>query len=354
MNKTSYFRPEIDRMSGYVPGEQPKNIANLTKLNTNENPYPPTPKLEAVLRDFELDRLRRYPDPMSDAFRDAVARRWGVPREMVLAGNGSDDVLNLVFRAFSSPELSVAFPEPTYSLYPILAAMQGASVRRIALDPDTFAMPDDFAAQAAGANLLLIARPNAPTGNSFPLARIEEVCRNFDGIVLIDEAYADFAADHCMELAKKYPNVIVSRTFSKSYALAGLRLGYAVAAEPVIAGLMKLKDSYNLDALTQTIGLVAFEDEDYLREIVAKIKAERKRLRDKLAAFDFELIASEANFLFAAPPGGGGEALFGYLRELGIVVRYFPGPATGRFVRITVGTPEQDDRLLAAVADFLH
>lgn len=353
MSRKSYFRPEIDAMTGYTPGEQPK-LTRLVKLNTNENPYPPSPRIVELLRSFDLDRLRRYPDPAADRFRDAVAARWGVTRDQVIAGNGSDDILNLVFRAFTSPKLAAAFPEPTYSLYPVLAAMQGADVRKIDLVPGSFALPDDFEARIEGANLLVIARPNAPTGNSFPPVRMERLCAAFDGIVLFDEAYADFADDHCVELAKKYPNVIVSRTFSKSYSLAGLRLGYAIACRELIDGLMKLKDSYNLDALTQAIGQTAFEDTGYLAETVAKVKTERERMRGELVKLGFEVVPSETNFLFAAPPAGDGEALFRHLRNSGIIVRYFPGAATGRYVRISVGTPEQGDELLAAIRMHLN
>ncbi len=348
----SYFRAEIEAMAGYVPGEQPK-LNRLIKLNTNENPYPPSACIRKLLADFDLDRLRRYPDPTADAFRDAVAARWGIARDQVIAGNGSDDILTMVFRAFAAPDRPVACPEPTYSLYPVLAAMQGASVRRIALQPGSFALPDDFLEQARGANLLAIARPNAPTGNSFPRTVMAEICDRFDGMVLIDEAYADFAEDHCVELAMSRSNVIVSRTFSKSYSLAGLRLGYAVAHPQVIAGLMKLKDSYNLDALTQAVGLAAYEDTDYHEDCVGRVKATRAELLEELRALAFEVVPSETNFLFAAPPGGDGEGYFRYLREQAVIVRYFPGPVTGRYVRITIGTPEQMAELLAVTRRWL-
>lgn len=348
----SYFRSEIEAMSGYVPGEQPK-LNRLVKLNTNENPYPPSIRIRKLLADFDLDRLRRYPDPTADEFRDAVASRWGITRDQVIAGNGSDDILTMVFRAFAAPDLPVACPEPTYSLYPVLAAMQGAPVRRIALQPGTFALPDDFLEQVRGANLLAIARPNAPTGNSFPLSVMAEICDRFDGMVLIDEAYADFAEDHCAELAVSRPNVIVSRTFSKSYSLAGLRLGYAVAHPQVIAGLMKLKDSYNLDALTQAVGLAAYEDTDYHEECVKRVKEVRAGLLKELLNLGFEVVPSETNFLFAAPPGGDGEGYFRYLREQAVIVRYFPGPVTGRYVRITIGTPEQMQELLTVTRHWL-
>ncbi len=349
----SYFREEVEHMFGYVPGEQPK-MERLLKLNTNENPYPPSPQLRNILADFDLARLRLYPDPRADAFRDAVAARWGVARDQVIAGNGSDEILSLVFRAFTSPDLPVSCLEPSYSLYPVLAAMQGAQVRKVALQPGVFTIPDDILEQIKGTNLLVIARPNAPTGNSFPMATMTEICDHFDGIVLIDEAYADFAEDHCAELAATRPNVIVCRTFSKSYSLAGLRLGYAVAHPQVIAGLMKLKDSYNVDALTQAIGLAAYEDRSYHAHCVSRLKTTRESLFGELLTLSFEVVPSETNFLFAAPPGGDGEAFFRYLRDNRIIVRHFPGATTGRYVRITVGTAEQMSEFLVFTRRWLE
>ena len=211
----SYFRPEIDAMTGYVPGEQPK-LQNLIKLNTNENPYPPSPKAAEFLRNFDYSKLRRYPNPMADDLRDAIAQRNGMSRENIVVGNGSDDVLTMIFRCFTDKERPMAMLYPSYSLYAELAAMQNAQVIKIALDPDTFELPENLLEQAAPANLLMLTRPNAPTGNTFDYDTVSNICRNFDGIVVIDEAYADFAPDNCMGLTKELDNVIVMRTFSKS------------------------------------------------------------------------------------------------------------------------------------------
>lgn len=345
----SYFRPEIDAMSGYVPGEQPK-MADLVKLNTNENPYPPSPKVREVLEKFSYERLRRYPDPLADALRDAIAAEFGVKRENVIAGNGSDDILTMAFRCFTAPDRPLACLNPTYSLYPELAKMQGAPVIRIALDPaEDFAMPENLLEQAKKANLLIITRPNAPTGNSFPLDFMREICRNFDGVVLFDEAYADFADDNCMEFAKTFDNVLVSRTFSKSYSLAGLRLGFAVGNAALIHGMFKVKDSYNLDMLTQEIARAAFADQRYMKENAARIRATRGELAESLRALGFSVVPSQTNFLFAAPPDGDGQRCFLKLREAAVIVRYFSGPVTGRYVRITIGTPEEMARLLAVL-----
>ncbi len=341
----SYFRPEIDAMQGYVPGEQPK-MQQLIKLNTNENPYPPSEKVLQALKDLDMKRLRLYPDPLADDLCNLIAERWGLSRNMVIAANGSDDLLTMVFRAFTSENLAVSFLDPTYSLYKILAQMQHAEVRKIALEGDNFAMPADILEQAKGSNLLIITRPNAPTGNSFAKAQMREICANFDGVVLIDEAYADFAEDNCIDFVKEFSNVIVSRTFSKSYSLAGMRLGYAVGDARLIDGLYKLKDSYNVDLVAQTAAKASFADEENLQKNCEKIKTTRSAVRKELEDMNFTIVPSEANFLFAAPPDGDGEGYFKALRDEAIIVRYFPGERTGKYVRITIGLPEEMEKLL--------
>ena len=341
----SYFRPEIDALAGYTAGEQPK-IPDLIKLNTNENPYPPSPAVETALREFDISRLRRYPDPFADELRDIFAADCQVKRENVIVGNGSDDLLTMCFRAFTSPERPVAVFEPSYSLYPVLAAMQGAEVIRIKLAGGTFAYPENAVALAGKANMLIITRPNAPTGTLCPKAQVRNYCRDFDGIVLIDEAYADFASDNCMDLASEFDNVIVMRTFSKSCSMAGVRLGYAVGNPVLIEGLMKLKDSYNVDMLSQLIGKANYLDKDYRSECVAAIRRDRDHLAAELKKIGFDIPDSQANFLFAAPPDGDGERCFAYLRENAVLVRYFKGETTGRYIRITIGTPEENRRVL--------
>jgi histidinol-phosphate aminotransferase len=341
----SYFRTAIDALAGYTPGEQPK-MNRLVKLNTNENPYPPSPGIAAALGAFSLENLHRYPDPTADALRDEIAARFGVKRENVICGNGSDDLLTMIFRAFADPELPVAVLEPSYSLYPVLAAMQEAPVIRMPLDPDTFELKRPLAELAKGANLVMLTRPNAPTGNSLPRDEVERFCAGFDGIVAIDEAYADFADDNCMEFAAKYDNVLVLRTFSKSYSLAGLRLGYAVGNAVLIDGLMKLKDSYNVDMLAQIVGRAAFADTETLAAHTSAIRATKERLITELKKLGFTIISSQSNFVFASPADGDGERVFTELRRNAVIVRYFPGKVTGRFIRITVGTDAEIDRLL--------
>ena len=348
----SYFRPEIDAMSGYVPGEQPK-MADLVKLNTNENPYPPSPEVAKAFQTLDFARLRRYPDPMADSLRKEIARHWAVEMQNVICGNGSDDLLTMIFRAFTSTELPVAVLDPSYSLYPELAAMQNAPVIRIKLAPGSFALPEDLLKQAEKANLLMIVRPNAPTGTLFPKEEIIRICDGFDGIVVIDEAYADFAPDNCIDLAKSRKNVIVIRTFSKSYALAGIRLGYAIGAEELIGGLFKLKDSYNLDMMTQIAGEASFRDQSYFAERRAEVVEMRDILAVELKKRGFEVPESASNFLFVSPPDGNAAGLFEQLRSRAVIVRYFSAPETAKYVRITIGTQEENKRLLDAIDEIL-
>jgi histidinol-phosphate aminotransferase len=265
---------------------------------------------------------------------------------MVIAANGSDDLLTMVFRAFTSDKLEVSFLDPTYSLYKILAQMQHAKVRKIQLIGDKFEMPSNILEQANGSNLLIITRPNAPTGNNFAKDKMREICEKFDGVILIDEAYADFAEDNCIDLVKEYSNVIVSRTFSKSYSLAGMRLGYAVGDARLIDGLYKLKDSYNVDLVAQTAAKAAFADEENLLKNCKAIKETREMMRKALEDMNFTIVPSETNFLFAAPPDNDGEGYFKALRDAAIIVRYFPGERTGKYVRITIGLPEEMEKVL--------
>ena len=332
-------------MKGYAPGEQPQRIGGWIKLNTNENPYPPSPAVNDVLQGCDPSALRLYPDPICSELRKTVAELYGYAPENVILGNGSDDILTIAVRSFVPENGTVASPDPSYSLYPVLASIQGAECINIPLD-DKFNLPANFAELAGDASLIFIPRPNAPTGGVFPLEEMRKICREFNGIVLIDEAYADFADDNCIDFVKEFSNVIISRTLSKSYSLAGIRLGYAIASEKIIDGMMKVKDSYNVNALTQKIALAALKDQDYLAENVRKICEVRKFLSDSLKERGFEVVDSQSNFVFAAPPDRNGEQLYNKLKEQGILVRYFPGKITGKYVRITVGTKEEIDKLL--------
>jgi histidinol-phosphate aminotransferase len=335
-------------MTGYVPGEQPKDPGRVIKLNTNENPYPPS---ETALATARVDGLHRYPDPIANDVRDAAAALFGVDRDWIIAGNGSDDILTIVIRTFVDQGGSAAWFNPSYSLYPILLDIQGA--RSIAIELDhSFSIPSDTAAQAAGASLLMVTRPNAPTGTAWPLATMRQLAEDFDGAVLIDEAYADFADDSCASLVREYDNVIVCRTLSKGYSLAGIRLGFAYANPAIIAQMMKVKDSYNINALTQRIGAAALRDQETLQANVDRVRKTRAETVSQLTGLGFDVLPSQTNFLFARPPGDAAN-LADNLKQRNIFIRYFSAPRCRDYVRISIGTDDEMGQLLDALRDLL-
>lgn len=340
------IRRSVAKMTPYTPGEQPR-APGLIKLNTNENPYPPSPLVSEALRQFAADGLRLYPDPMAVELRAAIAELHGCSIENVFAGNGSDEILALCTRAFVEPDGVIAWFEPSYSLYPVLAAIADTKTRAIPLEGD-FSLPPAEAVDPE-ISLLFITTPNAPTGLAYPRARVEAICTACRGVVVLDEAYVDFAPEHFADLALSRPNVLVSRSFSKSYSLAGLRLGYALGPAPLIEALYKIKDSYNLDQFAQRLGLAAIRDHAWMRANAEKIIATRGRVAASLLARGWQVLPSATNFLFARPPDGNARDMFDRLRARNILVRHFPGPRTGEYLRITIGTDAQMDALLAAL-----
>jgi histidinol-phosphate aminotransferase len=342
------IRKAVQVLKGYTPGEQPQ-VPGLVKLNTNENPYPPSPHIAAVLKSFSAESLRLYPDPLAVKLREAIARKHGCKLENIFAGNGSDEVLALCTRAFVEPSGTVGFFEPSYSLYPVLAEIQDVATKPVWLNTDfSWRMEPGYAA-----SLFFLANPNAPTGIQFPRETVRAFCQKFPGVVLVDEAYVDFADYDCSDLALSLSNVLVARTLSKSSSLAGLRLGYAIGSAPLIEALYKIKDSYNLDRLTQELGRAAIEDDDHLRRNAEQIKATRARVAAALAQFGFVVLPSATNFLFVSPPRLSAAEVFAALRTRKILIRYFPGPLTGAYLRVTVGTDPEMDQFLAAVRDIL-
>ncbi|MCX6998467.1 MAG: histidinol-phosphate transaminase, partial [Kiritimatiellaeota bacterium] len=310
MNYDALIRKTVRALTAYTPGEQPKETG-LIKLNTNENPYPPSPAVAERLRRQAPEDLRLYPDPLSVELRAAIARRHGCRVEQVFAGNGSDEVLALCTRAFVEPDGAIGFFEPSYSLYPVLAAIQGVSLQPAPLNQDfSWCSPP-----ASAARLFFLANPNAPTGRQYPRAIVRAFCENFPGVVVVDEAYVDFADYDCADLALSLPNVLSCRTLSKSYSLAGLRLGYALGPMLLIEALFKIKDSYNLDRLTQTIGLAAIEDPEHMRRNAERLKATRGRLAARLAELGFAVCPSAANFLWVQPPRRSAREVYDALRR---------------------------------------
>lgn len=340
----------VEALAGYVPGEQP-NFPGMVKLNTNENPYPPSPKVGEALKAFDWEALRRYPDPVCHAVREQIARNNGCRPEQVFVGNGSDEVLALFTRAFVEVGGTIGYFDPTYSLYSVLADIRDAKGKPLPLNDD-FSCPTP---PADFSDVFVWTNPNAPTSRMAPTEQIAAFAKAFHGVVLVDEAYADFAPANCMALATATDNrnVLVMRTLSKSFSLAGIRFGYCVGPETLIEALYKIKDSYNMDRVAQAIGLAALSDLPYMQANVAKILATRGRLAEALVTRGWQVQPSATNFLFAAPPPAINAAtLFAALRERHLYVRYFPGKVTGRYLRITIGTDAETDALLAALASL--
>ena len=338
----------VDAMKGYTPGEQPR-APGVVKLNTNENPYPPSPRVAEALARFDTSVLRRYPDPMATALRRRLADIHGCATDCVFAGNGSDEVLSLAAKCFAHDGGSVGCFWPTYSLYPVLAEIRNVRCVTFPLSAD-----DGFAWRTPDPgfrpDLFFLTNPNAPTGVLYPREAVASFAADFPGVVLVDEAYADFSGTTCADLATApgNANVIVSRTLSKSFSLAGLRFGYCLGPAPLIEAMYKVKDSYNLDALTQAAALAALGDLDYMRANAVRIVESRTVLAAALAARGWTSTDSRANFVFARPPRGNAAEIFAGLKARNVFVRYFPAPPTTDFLRITVGTPEENAKLLAA------
>ncbi|MBR4354416.1 MAG: aminotransferase class I/II-fold pyridoxal phosphate-dependent enzyme [Kiritimatiellae bacterium] len=319
----------VRKLEGYVPGEQPKN-RNVIKLNTNENPYPPSPKCAEVLKNFDLDDLRRYPDPDCTELKAALAKLNGTTPDRIFVGNGSDEILALAARAFVENDEAIGSLDPSYSLYKTLAAIR--DVKWVGNRTD------------GKVALFLWTNPNAPTGTLAARDFVAKTAKSFKGVMLVDEAYADFSRDNCMALATApgNRNVIVMRTFSKSFSLAGLRVGYCVGPKPLIEALVKVKDSYNVDAIAQKVALAAVKDVKWMRANVKKVVATRTKVAEAMRLRGWTVNESESNFLFARPPAGiEAESVFRELRRRNIFVRWWGIKNVRDFIRVTIGTDGQ-------------
>jgi len=347
----NYFRKSIHEMSGYVPGEQPPLGTKIIKLNSNENPYPPSPKALNVLREIDGEMLRRYPDPTATIFRLAASEVLGVPSDWIIAGNGSDDLLNLIVRAVGEPGKQVVCPAPTYVLYRTLAEIQEADFVEVPY-PEDYQLPVDLLIAAQGA-VTFVAAPNSPSGTAISVADLETLAKGLSGLLVIDEAYVDFAEENALDLTKKYNNVIVLRTLSKGYSLAGLRLGFGIANPQLLAELNKVKDSYNVDALAYAVAAAAIADRDYKTATAEKIKVSRSQLAVTLKQLNFEVWPSQTNFLLVRPPKGDAERIYQTLKMQGILIRYFKQPRLEDKLRITIGTEEQNQILVNTLREIL-
>ncbi|MEA3224332.1 MAG: histidinol-phosphate transaminase [Planctomycetota bacterium] len=344
-----YFRQNIEKVKGYEPGFQPR-ATEVLKLNTNENPYPPSPAVTKVLTEISAEKLRRYPDPVGSEFREAAADINGVNPENVMCCNGGDDLLTIAFRAFCDENRPVAYPVPTYSLYPVLAKLQEAEVIEIPFDGE-FNLPPRLV--KTNAALTIVCNPNAPSGSFVSVGELASLADELAGILLIDEAYVDFADENCAALVKDFDNVIVLRSMSKGYSLAGIRFGYAIAPTDLIAGLMKVKDSYNVDAVAITLATAAIKDQDYFRQAIENVKKARESLILQLCDLKFTVPASHANFVLAETGNCPASEIYDKLVQRNIFVRYFDLPGLADKLRITVGTTEQNDRLILALKEIL-
>jgi len=346
----NYFRADIDVMEGYTPGYQPKG-AGWVKLNTNENPYPPSPRVLDAIHKAAGEGLRKYPDPMADSFRQTAAELLDTSPDCILCGNGSDDLLNMAIRAFCAQGDPVAFPYPTYSLYVTLAQIQGARPVKVEFPAD-YRLPPELA--TTGAPLTILCNPNAPSGTAICPEQVARLGERLEGVLIVDEAYADFAAADCLNLHRRLGNLIIMRTMSKAYSLAGLRFGYALANPELIHGLSKVKDSYNVDSLAIAGATAAIRDQGHLRRNVARIKDTRRHLIAGLQDLGFECYPSQTNFVLTRPPEpfAAGE-LFQELFDRKILVRYFDEPRLDEWLRITVGSDEDIERLLSTLRNII-
>lgn len=344
------FRPEIAAMAGYVPGEQPQDGRTI-KLNTNENPYPPSPAVVEAIQAALRRGLQKYPSPMADAFRRSAAEVLGVDPAWILAGNGSDDILTIVTRTFVGQGERLRLPYPSYILYRTLAQLQGAGYEEVHFRRD-WSLSEAFGAGTERLKLVFLANPNSPSGTVVPPERVLELAERLPCPLLVDEAYADFAETNCMSLVARCEKILVSRTLSKSYALAGLRFGYVVAQPHVIEQLVKVKDSYNCDALAIAGAAAALGDQAWRTENRARILATRRRLTDGMRALGFDVVDSHTNFTWNTHATLAARPIYEGLKDRGILVRYMNYPGWGDGLRISVGTDAEIDACLKAVEEL--
>ena len=368
------IRPLVRRLHAYVPGEQPK-IKGLIKLNTNENPYPPSPKVLAAVKKAVDDRLRLYPNPTAERLREELAKFHGCAVENILVGNGSDELLALATRAFVEPagqpasgrldsdvrtanhRSTIQFLAPSYSLYPVLAAIHGAREKAVPLGQD-FALPSTTALRRGKvwdfrAALTYITTPHAPSGCGYATAGLEALCRVQKGVIVLDEAYVDFAEENALDLALRHPHVLVARTFSKAYSLCFQRVGYFVGPPGLIAALEKIKDSCNVNGLGQVAALATLGDLEYYQANFRLIIRTREWLCRELTGLNCQTLPSQTNFIFVRPPRFAAQVWLDKLRARRILVRWFPDPETRDYLRITIGTPEEMESFLRAARSIL-
>lgn len=347
------WKNNLRKIEPYVPGEQSKD-RDIVKINANENPYPPSPRAVAALKAFDTDRLRFYPQADSLPLKDAIANFYGVGAENVFVGNGSDDVLALAFQSFFNGDKPIAFPDITYSFYPVWCNLFGIEYTNPALDENFRINPDDYRADNGG---VVIPNPNAPTSIGEGTEFVEKILEyNRDCVVIIDEAYCDFGGTTSVPLTKKYENLLITGTFSKSRSLAGIRIGFAIGSKTLIDTLEAVKNSYNsytIDSLSIAMGVEAMNDTEYFYKTIDKIKATRQRVTYELKALGFDVLDSQTNFIMATHKDYDIKEMFEYLKANKIFIRYFNQPRINKYVRITIGTDEEMNKFLQGVKNFI-
>jgi histidinol-phosphate aminotransferase len=352
----SFVRPAVRSMAGYVPGLQPGPGVSLVKLNTNENPYPPSPRVLEALRAATDASLRLYPNPSGQALREQAARTYGISPGQVLCGNGSDEILAILVRTFAGSGDAIAYFRPSYSLYPVLAAIEGVRTIEVPFSrPASARDTESIPVPCPDAGVFFLTTPNSPWGFGFSTAWVARLLERFPGIVVADEAYADFAAESSLPLLADHPRLVVARSLSKAYSLAGMRIGLAFAHPALVAEMDKVKDSYNVSRLAQAAACAALADRAWLDQTRDRIVATRERLSARLAGLGFAVVPSQANFVFAVPPRGhDGKAVYEALLERGFLVRWFAAPELSDGLRISIGTDQEMEALLGAVEGICH
>ena len=352
MSKTD-LRPALSRMLPYTPGEQPPP-GKFIKLNTNENPYPPPPSVVSAIRDAASGPLNRYPDPTATVFRRAAAEVLGLPSpDWILAGNGSDEILTILVRGFVGEGQKLRLPYPSYILYRTLADIQGASWEQIPF-LDGWHLPAMFGEGDNDLRLVLLPNPNSPSGTVVPAEQIEQLAATLPCPLVVDEAYVDFSDFNCLDLVRRHDNILVTRTLSKSYGLAGIRFGFLVAQPSLVAKLSNIKDSYNCDYLATVAATAAIRSQDWLKDVVTKMNATRARMESQLTEMGFNVTPSHANFVWCQHPSGRHADLHQFLKKQQILIRYMDFPDWGDGLRISVGTDQQSDACMMMIERFLQ
>jgi len=351
---SKYWSKRALGLEPYIPGEQPKDKKYI-KRNTNENPYPPSPKVLAAIKAAANDSLKLYPDPEGEELRSTIADYYGLKKEEVFVGNGSDEILAFAFMAFFDPGRPILFPDITYSFYPVYAKLCNLNYEQIALNPD-FSLPvNQFFRENGG---IIFPNPNAPTGRAVTLNEIEEILRyNGNSVVIIDEAYIDFGGTSSIRLISQYPNLLVVQTLSKSRSLAGLRVGYALGNENLIGALNTIKNSFNsytLDRLALAGAKEAIKDEEYFQQIRKKIMATRKEVSDELLKLGFKVVPSQANFVFISHPIFPAQKIFQQLKERAVLVRYFKQSRIDNYLRVSIGSDEEMKIFLQRIKEIIQ